>query len=110
MSGLTNIPNPIDNTPINVVERKVREVDCPNPKCDHKLDITSINYGTKIQCNGCSNVTWTPAYHPKWWQKTKGFALSIIVSLVVGVMGSLIATSIWEHYNNPQSDTEQTSG
>lgn len=103
MSSLSNIPSPIDNTPIQVIERKVREVDCPNPKCDHKLDITSINYGTKIECQGCSNVTWTPLYEQRWWQKTKGFILSVMLSLVLGVSGSLIASSILENYNQDET-------
>lgn len=102
MSSLSNIPNPIDNSPIEVVERFVREVPCPNPDCDHKLDITSINYGTKIKCQNCSNVTWTPLYEEKWWQKTKGFIISLLISLVVGVSGSLIASTIYDSYTAGQ--------
>ncbi|MUH72000.1 hypothetical protein [Psychrosphaera haliotis] len=99
MSSLSNIPNPIGNDPIQVVERTVREVPCPNPECDHKLDITSINYGTKIKCQNCDNITWTPTYEEQWWQKTKGFVLSIILSLLIGVAGSIGGSAVWESYN-----------
>ncbi|UTW59300.1 hypothetical protein KFE96_03045 [Kordiimonas sp. SCSIO 12603] len=106
MSSLSNIPNPIDNNPIEVVERKVREVPCPNPQCNHQLDITSINAGTKIKCQNCSNVTWTPLYHQKWWQKTKGFILSLILSLAIGVTGSVLGSMV---LTSLSVETEQVS-
>lgn len=107
MSSLSNIPNPIDNDPIQVVERTVREVPCPNPACDHNLDITSINYGTKIKCQNCKNVTWTPTYEEQWWQKTKGFVISLIASLLIGIAGSLGGSAIWDAYNSPEAQMQQ---
>ncbi len=111
MSSLSNIPNPVDNNPIEVVQRVVREVPCPNPACDHKLDITSINYGTKIKCQNCNNVTWTPLYEEKWWQKGKGFIISLIISLSIGIAGSLISSALYDSYkaNKLAEQAESTS-
>lgn len=98
MSTISHIPKPIDNDPIRVIERLIRQVDCPNPHCDQTLDITSINEGTKIQCGTCKNVTWVPAYEPRWWQKAKVVIGGLLLSFAIGVLGSMTASVIISKY------------
>lgn len=110
MSIASHIPKPIDGDPIHVIEKIIRQVDCPNPQCDQVLDITNINEGTKIQCEACKNVTWVPAYEPKWWQKTKVILGGLAVSFVVGILSSLVATSIYAKYAKTKPDAQTNIG
>ena len=102
MSSLSRIPEQLGNEPPQVVERAVREVKCPNPSCTLKLDITAIDSGTTIKCQGCSNVTWAPLYENKWWQKIKGFILSLLLSFTIGICGSLAASVIYDSYKSTE--------
>jgi hypothetical protein len=109
--AIPSIPDQVDNDPINVQERKIRQVDCPNPECDGVLDITNINVGTKIKCKDCANVTWLPDYGRKWWQKPLSIISGLVVSFIIGVLSSLAATAIQAHSDqndkNIQSQNSQ---
>lgn len=85
------IPDPVDTDPIDVQERVIRQFNCPNTECDESLDITDINVGTKIKCKSCDNVTWLPEYGKKWWQRPISIISGLILSFVIGVLGSLAA-------------------
>lgn len=104
MSTVSQIPTPLDGEPVKVVEKTIKEVECPNPDCDYKLNITNINEGTKIKCGNCGNVTWVPSYKPKWWQRTKGFIGTIIVSFIIGLLTSLLASWIFANYSTSSED------
>lgn len=103
MTSISHVPKPLDPNPPQVVERKIREVECPNPKCDQTLDITNINAGTKIECGTCKNVTWVPAYQAKWWQRAPVVIGGLLLSLAIGTAGSLIASGLWEQYKANQA-------
>jgi len=92
-----NIPAPLVGPPVQVTQRILRTVGCPNPGCDHSLDITDINAGTMIECQSCKNVTWVPVYREQWWQKAKVVIGGLILSFVIGFAGSLAATYYWEY-------------
>ncbi len=70
---------------------------CPNPKCKSQLEVTNLTPLNAIRCSKCENVTWLPAYVPKWWQKGwavlsilgTGVVVGLIVDWLVGWMGSL---------------------
>ncbi|CAM4275744.1 BRcat domain-containing protein [Pseudoalteromonas maricaloris] len=85
------IPESIDNDPISVQERTIRQFDCPNPDCDSSIDITNVNVGTKIKCKSCNNVTWLPDYGNKWWQKPLSIIGGILLSFLIGVASSMSA-------------------
>lgn len=96
MTGVSHVPRPLEGTPPNVQERLIKEVECPNPECDQLLNITDINVGTKVQCTNCKNVTWVPAFQPKWWQRARVIIGGAILSIIVGAAASLLATAVWE--------------
>lgn len=91
---IPTLPDSVDNNPVNVEERLIRQFDCPNPECDESLDITNVNVGTKIKCTTCGNVTWLPDYGKKWWQKPDSIIGGLIVSFVIGVLASITANWI----------------
>ena len=92
--AIPTIPDQIDNDPIDVKERVIRQFDCPNPDCDESLDITNVNIGTKIKCTACENVTWLPDYGKKWWQKPANIIGGLILSFIIGVLASMTANWI----------------
>lgn len=90
---LPMLPNQIPDGPIDVIERVIKQMECPNPDCTSNLDVTNVNVGTKIQCKDCNNVTWLPDYKkPKWWQKTASIIGGLFLSYVVGVGSSVTAS------------------
>lgn len=93
--AIPNLPTPVDNEPISVQEKTIRQFDCPNPDCPESIDITNSNVGTKIQCTACKNVTWLPDYGNKWWQKPLNVFGGIALSFIVGVGSSMTAS----HFN-----------
>lgn len=109
---IPTIPDPVDNDPINVEERTIRQFDCPNPGCDESLDITNVNIGTKIKCTSCGNVTWLPDYGKKWWQKPASIIGGLIVSFIIGVLASMTANWLGHFppevsHNKPAKQIEQ---
>lgn len=62
---------------------------CPNPQCDIVMDVTKIQGDTFVECD-CGNVTWMPGYKPPWWIKTRNFVLSLIASLLIGIISTLL--------------------
>jgi hypothetical protein len=103
-----NIPESIDNEPISVQERTIRQFDCPNPDCDSSIDITNVNVGTKIKCKSCNNVTWLPDYGNKWWQKPLSIIGGILLSFFIGVASSMSANWLGDAESQDVS-VEQTS-
>ena len=98
MSGAPIVPVNVDGEPVQVDQRTIRTIDCPNSDCNQTLNITELNAGAKIKCPNCDNYTWAPEYKPKWWQKTKNFVLAIGISFVVGILSSLatpVVTDFW---------------
>ncbi|WP_320733364.1 BRcat domain-containing protein [Enterobacter roggenkampii] len=90
---LPMLPNQIPDGPIDVTERLIKQMECPNPNCTSNLDVTNVNVGTKIQCKDCNNVTWLPDYKkPKWWQKPASIIAGIFISYVIGVASSVTAS------------------
>lgn len=63
------------------------------PKCEGNIDVTVIKAGTHIEC-GCGNVTWRPDYNPPWWAKTKIFVISLITTLIIGIISTYIVTMV----------------
>ena len=98
MSTISHIPTPIAGEPVRVVQKVIKEVDCPNPDCDYRLNITDINEGTKIKCANCNNITWVPSYKPKWWQRLRNFIWTLIISFVLGILASIIGSAIYENF------------
>lgn len=91
------LPNQIPDGPINITERFIKQMECPNPNCNSKLDVTNVNVGTKIQCKNCNNVTWLPDYKKqKWWQKPASIIGGILLSYVIGVGSSITASWVSE--------------
>ncbi|ENK2025156.1 BRcat domain-containing protein [Vibrio alginolyticus] len=109
-----SLPNQIDNDPISVQERRIRQFDCPNPNCESSIDITNVNVGTKIQCTACQNVTWLPDYSKKWWQKPLSILSGLFLSFLIGIASSMTATwlSDTDAENTPPSGqgSSQSSG
>lgn len=90
---LPMLPNQIPDGPIDVTERVIKQMECPNPNCTSNLDVTNVNVGTKIQCKDCNNVTWLPDYKkPKWWQKPASILGGLLLSYVIGVGSSVTAS------------------
>lgn len=98
------IPAQVDNDPISVQERLIRQFDCPNPDCDAVLDITNVNVGTKLKCQTCNNVTWLPDYGRKWWQKPLSIITGLILSFIIGLLASLTANWIDLNSESPEGD------
>lgn len=88
------LPNQVDNDPISVQEKTIRQFDCPNPDCHDSIDITNSNVGTKLQCVKCKNVTWLPDYGNKWWQKPLSILGGLLLSFVIGIGSSMTATHL----------------
>ncbi|EPC7355455.1 BRcat domain-containing protein [Klebsiella aerogenes] len=106
---LPMLPHQIPDGPIDVTERVIKQMECPNPNCNSKLDVTNVNVGTKIQCKDCSNVTWLPDYKKqKWWQKPASFIAGILLSYVIGVGSSITAS--WLPGNKTPTDAPTTTG
>lgn len=87
----------IFNGPKLIVKKTV-EYDMPCPKCSKEMRVTDISEGAPIECTSCSNVTWRMAYNPPWWSKTSRFALSLVVTFILGIISSLVAATIYENY------------
>lgn len=104
MTNGPSVPDQIGSDPINVLERRIRQVDCPNPDCNGVLDITNINVGTKIKCKSCSNVTWLPDYGKKWWQRPVSIISGLLLSFIIGVASSLTASWVGAA-NSPSQDS-----
>ena len=85
------IPNHVDSDPISIKETVIRQIDCPNPKCDASLNITNVNTGTKIGCASCNNVTLVPDYKNKNKKKTVGYIMGLILSFIIGFLSSMAA-------------------
>lgn len=107
MMAIPSIPDQVDSDPINVLERRIRQVDCPNPDCEGIIDITNINIGTKIKCKDCGNVTWLPDYGKKWWQKPISIFSGLFLSFIIGVISSLTASWINSSESNSEKNTQQ---
>lgn len=91
-------PTPMGGQSAEVIERKIRSVKCPNPKCDKNLDITNITAGTKISCPECANITWTPAYRERWWQKAPVVFGGVLLSVFVGAASGFLGTVAYDAY------------
>lgn len=104
--AIPSIPDTVDNEPINVQERTIRQFDCPNPGCNESLDITNANIGTKVKCQNCKNVTWIPDYSKKWWQKPFNVIGGLLLSFIIGVSASL--TAEW-FANNVKDESQPTT-
>lgn len=97
------LPHQIPDGPIDITERIIKQMKCPNPDCDASLDITNINEGTKIQCKSCDNVTWLPDYKKqKWWQKPAALIGGALLTYVLGIASSL--TVEWTIKSNISTD------
>jgi len=97
------IPN-LTGGPGAEVKKQVKTtfiLDCP--KCKKKLDVTSLAFGTTIECPKCKNVTFRPAYNPPWWLKlmNKGWKALItgIMTFGLGYGSSYLATYVYERNN-----------
>ena len=95
------------------VKKKVTTVyltECP--KCQTDLDVTTVTFGTHIECPECENVTYKPEYTPPWWVKAvdKGWKaiLSVIITFLLGFGSSYFATAYFESnkVENPDTNTE----
>jgi hypothetical protein len=64
-------------------------------------DVTDIAFGTMIQCPSCENITWRPEFKPRWYFRLRNFVFSNLVSFNLGVLASLLATCISQHYAQP---------
>jgi DNA-directed RNA polymerase subunit RPC12/RpoP len=95
MSNMPNIPKLVGGPPVFVTESVFFSLKCP--KCKKLLDVTSLKYGTNIECPNCSNLTWVPELKPRWWFKARNFVMSNIVSLLVGILSSLAGSWLWEN-------------
>ncbi|MBH3155884.1 hypothetical protein I5P92_08845 [Serratia ureilytica] len=94
--NIPSVPKQLPSPGIEVTERVIKQLACPNVECDKLLDITHINAGTKIQCENCGNVTWLPEYKKeKWWQKTIFTIGFYLMSFIFGVLSSLLASYIY---------------
>ena len=95
-------PPSLVNGPSAVVKKKL-EYDQPCPKCSKEMRITDISEGAPIACGNCGNVTWRIAYTPPWWSKTSRFALSLLGTFILGVISSLVASTIYEKYTQSRN-------
>jgi len=100
-------PSVLDSKKPQIQEIKILEVQCPNPDCNQKLDITNINEGTKIKCPQCHNITWTPSYKQKWWHRGIIFIVSLFISFIIGVLSSITATKIIDTINSNKQNNQQ---
>ena len=103
MPRLSAIPNLTGGSGVEV-RKKVSTVyltECP--KCKTDLDVTSVTFGTHIECPNCKNVTYRPDYTPPWWIKIidKGWKLILTATLTfgLGLLSSYFATSYYEKEN-----------
>ncbi|MEW8410206.1 MAG: hypothetical protein AB2696_15315 [Candidatus Thiodiazotropha sp.] len=108
--AIPSVPDQVDSDPINVQEKHIKQVDCPNPACDGVLDITNVNIGTKIKCKNCNNVTWLPDYTKKWWEKPGSILAGLLISFIIGVMSSLTASWLLDQDEAEQSTVLPTQG
>ena len=94
-------PSIVDGPTLEV--RKAVEYDMPCPKCRMEIRVTELKVGTVLKCphGRCGNVTWRPEYVPPWWAKPSKFILSLIISFILGVIGSMTASFLYEkHFNS----------
>jgi hypothetical protein len=63
------------------------------------MRVTDINEGALVECKKCGNITSRMAYSPPWWSKTSRFILSLILTFILGISASLIASWLYEKYS-----------
>lgn len=83
-----------DGSGIAVTRRVWMALTCP--KCRKDIDVTGISFGTVIECPHCKNITWRPEFKPRWYFRVRNFVLANLVSFVVGVLASLLASYLYE--------------
>lgn len=90
MNTPSYIPIPLDQEPIKIVEKIIIEIECPNPACREKLNITNLRPLIAIKCPKCNNVTLVPLLNSKWWQRTKNFIISIIIAIISSILATVL--------------------
>ena len=107
MSDMPQTPNLASGAPIAITKKQIFSLDCP--KCKKPLDVTNLTFGTNIECPNCSNITWRPEFKLGWVFKLKNLIISVLLSFILGVGASLIATYIYKKFSveNPPSTPEQ---
>jgi hypothetical protein len=94
-----------------IVAREIRRtvVDCP--RCGRTLNITDVAVGMRIECPApCGNVTWRPTTEERWWFPVGRFVGATVLSFMLGVLSSLLATWWWVRLHPPtQPVSEQTT-
>ena len=104
MSDLPERPKLSGGAPITIAKRELFSLDCP--KCKSPLDVTDVSFGTNIECPKCENVTWRPEYRPKWWYKLKNLIIANLISFILGIFGSLIASHIYSSTTIEKTESE----
>ena len=95
-------PN-LSNSPQLKIDKQVYYT-LPCPKCSKDLNVTGIQEGRNVECPKCKNITILPSFRPRWWHTTRNFILSVIVSLIIGMASSLVASYIY--YNVAQNTAD----
>lgn len=91
-----NEPEIVSNNPVVINTKKVSEIDCPNPNCRNTLRIDQLDFGVSVACPHCKNITYNPFEVKKhWWFKMRNFIISIILTLIIGIVAGIAANAIW---------------
>ena len=107
MTRFPTTPTNVDTDPIDVRERNIRQVDCPNIECDSSLDITNIKAGTKVACAACKNTTWIPEWKKQKIPRWVTLAISLFVSFLIGFLSSIAATKYLAEDGDIKSESSE---
>jgi ribosomal protein L37AE/L43A len=90
------VSSEIKRTMITVVEKKIKQFQCPN--CKTQIDITHETPGSIITCK-CKNVTYVPAVSKKWWHSLFKFFAALLFGFLMKVIISVTANRLDEKFN-----------
>lgn len=96
-----------DGSGIVVTKRVWMALACP--KCRKDIDVTDVSFGTVIQCPHCDNITWRPEFKPRWYFRVRNFIITNLLSFILGVLASLLASYIYENQAKAWAATRDTT-